>query len=67
MFRSRGLAKSNCVAVDNRSDSESGSPKRSDSNFDPGGTLRPYPESGSPPKEFREIRRVEKDEHCSIL
>ena len=57
MFRSRAVSKSNCVAVD----------RRADENFEPGETLKPYPDSRAPPKEFQEIKRVEKADNCAIL
>ena len=57
MFRSRAVSRSNCVSVD----------KRADVNFEPGGTLKPYPESVAIPREFKQVKRMEKVDICSIL
>lgn len=57
MFRSRAITKSQFVAAD-----------RAKEDFEPGETLKPYPESGAPEKEYREVKVVKKvDNSCAIL
>ena len=55
MFRARGLSKGNYVAVDTKSEETVKD------------TLKPYPGSGKPEKEFKETIIKEKVDTCSIL